>query len=989
MSLVIALTLMAQATTSIAYTIEGKQDKALSGHPFKAKQQKKNSKARGKSHNLKNVSDDTSDKGASQAIAGDKSRFRDKKNSHKEAKSELRLESASEKQNLTRSGGKVPQAKVTSSVRLPRFVRPFKYAITVEPDLVEGTFKGHEKISVVLSKPVSAITVNSLDLTVEKVAIRGEEGEETSPIQARVSINPHLQQATFDFGRKLEAGRYEISVAFKGCFNEKLRGFYRAYYTDENGGKQILAATQMEPTEARRMFPCFDEPDFKASYQITAIVDSDLKAVSNAEVQSEREDATRNKKIITFAPTPKMSTYLICLVIGKLEATPAIFSAGIPIRVWSVRGKSAMGKFAQDVASRLMTYYHSYFHIRYMAQKLDLIAIPDFEAGAMENVGAITFKEQLLLLSDKASARDRQWVAGVVAHEMAHLWFGDLVTMKWWDDIWLNEAFATWMSCKAIDNLFPEWHACDEFGVHLDDHHNEVMETDAMLSTRPIHFHVVEPADVNEMFDEITYEKGASILRMLEQFVSDRVFQAGVDRYLRLHAYGNATTADLWQAVQAVSGRPIVQLMKNWVNEPGYPKVSVEFFQDAVKNIKKMKLTQERFLLDSPLKPKAAGKPVVWFVPVSIKTWSGKSGFAGDVNSVSTKLLETKELVFPMGGKIKQFLANASGYGYFVTGYQSADLRALEPLIQTKLQGKERRDLLRDQWYQLKASQIPVAQYLDLTSFYQSETEPAPTQQLLSQFHALSNFIEPANRPAFAKLVQSRLSAIKARLGWTAASGESEQVRILRGQVIECLGTIGQDDDTINRAKDLFRMYQADYTAVDSDLIDAITYVVAYNGDAEDYRAIKQLWQSAKNPQDEQRNLMALGLFRTPDLLKQTLDLAISDDVHKQDGPRLMVNIFDRNPERLLAWQFFKKNWNVMLSKWSVFALPHVVERMVWFNLPQQEADLRTFFAAHPVPAGTSDVKRMLERVRVNVRFVQDNGQELQEYLESTLRSST
>lgn len=962
LSLVVAFAMLAGATTSLAYTIDGKQDKAAS---FKERQQKKHAKEK--------LS------GQRDASVG----FRARKSSPQEVRKQCKVRSGS-------SASKRSITKAIKGIRLSRFVRPSKYSITVEPDLAEGTFKGAEKISLLVSKPVDSITVNSLELTIEKATIRGEQNETGQrQLTSTVSLDPQLQQATFNFGRTLVPGRYELSIDFKACFNEKLRGFYRAYYTDESGAKQVLAATQMEPTEARRMFPCFDEPDLKATYQITAVIDSDLKAVSNAEIQSEKEDAARGKKIITFAPTPKMSTYLICLVIGKLESTPAIFSAGIPIRVWSVKGKSAMGTFAQEVASRLITFYHSYFHIRYMGQKLDLIAIPDFEAGAMENVGAITFKEQLLLLSDKASARDKQWVAGVVAHEMAHMWFGDLVTMKWWDDLWLNEAFATWMSCKAIDHLYPEWHACDEFGVHLDDHHNEVMETDAMLSTRPIHFNVIEPADVNEMFDEITYEKGASVLRMLEQYVSDRVFQAGVDRYLRLHAYGNATTSELWQAVQAVSGKPIVQLMKNWVDEPGYPKVSVEFFHDVVKNIKKMKLTQERFLLDPPAKAKAAGKPVIWYVPVSIKTWSGKGGFAGDVNSVNTKLLDTKELVFPLGGKIKQFLANSSGYGYFITGYQSADLRALEPLIQTKLQAKERRDLLRDQWYQLKASQIPVAQYLDLTSYYQTETEPAPVQQMLSQLKALNDLVDPISRPAFAKLVQSRLSQIKDRLTWNTQPGERDQVKILRGQVIQFLGTIGQDDDMINRAKDLFRMYQADYTSVDPNLIDAITTIVAYNGDAEDYKAIKQLWQSAKNPQDEQRNLMALGFFRSPELLKQTLDLSISDDVHKQDGPRLLVTIFDQNPERLLAWQFFKDNWQTMLNKWSVFAIPHVVERMSTFCQPQQETDLQSFFAAHPVPAGNSDVSRMLERVRINVRFVQDNGQELQEYLESIPRSST
>src|SRR6185312_3754268 len=386
---------------------------------------------------------------------------------------------------------------------------------------------------------------------------------------ASIDLDEPLQRCRLAAAHPLAPGQWRLHIEFRGTLNDKLRGFYRSTYKDRNGSTQTLAATQFEATDARRAFPCWDEPDFKAVFSTTLVIDSALTAVSNSAVLSETQE--RGKKVVRFADTMKMSTYLVAFVVGGMEASDLTLVGKTPLRLWTVPGKKHLTPFGQEIATASLQFFERYYDIPYPADKLDLLAIPDFAAGAMENLGAITFRETALLVDPaEATHAELERVADVVAHENAHMWFGDLVTMSWWNGIWLNEAFATFMEMLAVDAWKPQWQRWVAFGVSR----GAAMSVDGLHSTRPIEFPVTAPREADAMFDVLTYEKGASVLRMLEQYLGPDVFRTGVRDYLRAHQYDNADTGDLWAALGHAAKQPIPAVMDGWIFAPGYPLVS-------------------------------------------------------------------------------------------------------------------------------------------------------------------------------------------------------------------------------------------------------------------------------------------------------------------------------------------------------------------------------------------------------------------------------
>lgn len=856
-----------------------------------------------------------------------------------------------------------------SAARLPDVAHPKKYTLVFEPDLVHQTFKGQETIRLQVDKATNSVVLNATELKLDSATITG--GDVKQPETAVGTLATAKEQLTLTFPVVLKPGMYNLNVKFTGILNDKLRGFYRSVYCDSKGQKIAIATTQMEPTDARRMFPCFDEPAYKASYQITAIVDKSQKAISNAPVLSEKPVQNGAKKAVSFAETPPMSTYLVALMIGNFESTPAKVVDGIPIRVWSVPGKTKMGTYALDVAARLMTYYNKYFGIKYPSQKLDLIAIPDFEAGAMENLGAITFRETALLVDDKtASTETKQHVAGIVAHEMAHMWFGDLVTMKWWDDLWLNEAFATWMASKAVDTLFPQWHEWDQFGLTR----AAALSSDSLRSTRAIHFEVKDPNQANEMFDEITYSKGASVLRMLEKFVSEPVFQHGVHNYLTEHSYGNATTKQLWQAIGEVSNKPIPEIMHGWVYQPGYPLISAQYTDEG----KKLVLEQGRFYLDPPKQPPKYKN--IWDVPIGLRDL--------DATTSSVKLLDKPEAKFDLDQAAASLIANAGGDGFYRVKYPAETLNAIRPQIQQKMSVPERLGLLSDQFALTIAGKIPITDYLDLTKSYKDEQDASVMSAMIGEFGNIRKILSPDLYSQFSVFIRDRLLPSKARLGWEAKKDEPDLVRMLRGDVLSTLGTSGQDEKTIAEARERFAQYLKSADSIDPNLVHAIIAIVAYNGDKKDYEEIKHLWKTAKTPEAEHRALNALAYFRRPELIKETLAMTLSNAVRTQDAPHLISIELNNDVGKEMAWDFTKTNWEKLKARFPMNMLPHLVGSASSFSTTDKEADLKAFFKTHPVPAGQRTVAKLLERVSINVNFRKNTESALKDWLSTTRLSS-
>ena len=497
----------------------------------------------------------------------------------------------------------------TEPAVLPKNIKPLHYQIELKPDIENFTFAGNETIDVSISESSSNITLNSLDIDIQSASITvGGFVLKTETI----TYNKESETCTLAFVQEIPIGNGEIHIAFSGILNDKLRGFYRSQYIDPEGNTQYLATTQFEATDARQAFPCWDEPECKATFSVTLVVPSELVALANTP-EIENTELPNGLKSVQFAKTPIMSTYLLAFVVGDLTHIEKEAASGTIVGVWTTRGKQDQGRFALDTSVKLLSFFNDYFGIPYPLEKLDHIAIPDFAAGAMENWGAVTYRETALLVDPlNSSAGTRQRVAEVVAHEMAHMWFGDLVTMKWWDDLWLNESFASWMGTKAVDWLFPEWEMWTQF-VNMDT--NRALSLDGLKNSHPIEQEVENPAEVSQLFDAISYSKGASVIRMLEQFLSPEVFRQGLHKYLSANKYQNAQTVDLWDALEEVSRQPVTEIMNTWTSQMGYPVVSVTS-ETSNKGLT-LKLSQERFVYDNILSEETATK-MQWQVPVRV-----------------------------------------------------------------------------------------------------------------------------------------------------------------------------------------------------------------------------------------------------------------------------------------------------------------------------------------------------------------------------------
>ena len=446
--------------------------------------------------------------------------------------------------------------------RLPRGAVPARYDVELAPDLATATFDGRVEITVDVREPIPELVLNAIELDIAEVRVDGSD--------VQWHLEPETERLVVRPVGGLEPGTVSLVISFTGALNDKLRGFYRSTFRDDDGNEQVIATTQMESTDCRRAFPCWDEPDFKAVFGITLVIDPALLAVSNGP-EVERAERPDGKVAIRFADTMVMSTYLVAFVVGPLEATEPVDVDGIPLRVVHVPGKAHLTGLALDVGAFCLRWFQEYYGIAYPGDKVDLVALPDFAAGAMENLGCITFRETALLIDTTTSTMDEQMrIADVVAHELAHMWFGDLVTMRWWNGIWLNEAFATFMELIACDAYRPDWDRWTLFGLDR----SAAFETDSLASTRSVEYPVRSPEDCEGMFDVLTYEKGGALLRMLEQFLGPERFRAGVSHYLATHAYGNTETNDLWDAIEATTGEPVRRMMDSWIWQPGFPLIA-------------------------------------------------------------------------------------------------------------------------------------------------------------------------------------------------------------------------------------------------------------------------------------------------------------------------------------------------------------------------------------------------------------------------------
>jgi puromycin-sensitive aminopeptidase len=829
--------------------------------------------------------------------------------------------------------------------RLPTTVFPERYEIKLTPDLSTATFTGEEKVLIQIIEPVRQIIVNVAELEFQAVSIKGPGGK---VVRGNTALDIENEQATFHFPETLNPGRWELQITYSGILNDKLHGFYRSTYKDPDGREKTLASTQFESTDARRAFPCWDEPASKAVFQVTLVVDQSLTAISNARVLRETPLSGTGKKEVVFADTIKMSTYLVAFIVGEFEGADPVMVGNAPLRVWAVPGKGHLAKLAQEIGAFSLAFFSRYYDIAYPGDKLDLIAIPDFASGAMENLGAITFRETALLVDEgKATRAELERVADVVSHENAHMWFGDLVTMKWWNGLWLNEAFATFMEMLAVDAWKPEWRRWDSFTVSR----AAAMQVDGLKSTRPIEFPVERPEEAAGMFDVLTYEKGASVLRMLEQYLGADKFRDGIRLYLRRHEYANAETTDLWDAVEESTKEPARALMDSWIFQAGYPLISVE------RKKSDLILSQRifRYLQDGDNPDRK------FHVPVFLRAGTKR----GTVNK--TVLLTDQELRIQLPEDFDWVVVNAGGHGFYRVRYSSELMTAVKRELQSNLLAVERFNLANDTWATTLAGLTPLTDYLDLIDLLRDETDLNVWSMVIISSHHLHRILDDVQERLFQERIRAVFNPALQRLTWSPKEGETELERQLRGDLINALGTVAEDKACQQRARELYAQYEKDPTSVERNLVPALVSIVAHTGTGADYDKFYSRFKNAQTPQEETRYLFALGAFRQPDLIDRTLQMTISGEVRTQNAPYLMRGILLNKNAREKAWSFMKQHWNEMLNKYPDNSIPRMCEGIIGLVTPELEADVREFFSRHPVKQGAKQLEQHLERLHIAV----------------------
>jgi aminopeptidase N len=842
-------------------------------------------------------------------------------------------------------------AIVAQAQRLPTVARPEHYSLELTPNLKDATFAGSETIDLTLAQPVGSITLNAAEIKFGSVTtnVSGRE------LKATVTTDDAKEQATLAFDQTLPAGKLTLKIEYRGMLNNELRGFYLS-----KTAKRNYAVTQFEATDARRAFPCFDEPAFKATFDIQLTVDKDDTVISNTSMISDTPGPVVGEHTVKFATTPKMSTYLVAFLVGDFQCVSGE-SDGVPIRACSTPDKVEQGKFAVSAAEFMLHYYDTYFGIKYPMPKLDMIAIPDFEAGAMENFGAITYRETDLLIDEKtASLGAKKEVAVVVAHEMAHQWFGDMVTMEWWDNIWLNEGFATWMENKATAAWHPEWNVPEDVASDL----NKTLNLDAGRTTRTIRAKADTPDEINEMFDGITYDKAGAVLGMVENYLSEETFRQGVHNYLAAHLYANATAEDFWNAQTANSHKPVDKIMESLVEQPGVAGLT---FAEPSKGA--VNVNQRRFFLS----PSAKGTgPEAWSLPVCFKSAGGSAKC--DVLSSRKQTLSVPDASF--------FFANASGKGYYRSTYPPDVYAKLVASVESGLTPEERISLIGDQWAQVRANKIPVGSYLYLVAAVKDDSSGTVLSSAFSGVAAIDSHVAStdAERDALSAWVRKTFKPSLERLGPPSPTDTPEKTE-LRAVLFSTLGTIGKDPEVIAQARSIAEKYLSNPSSVDTTLAHPALNIAAINGDAAFFDQLEKVYETSSNPQQQEGALYELSYFKDRRLEKRALDYTLSDKVRNQDSPRMLTIPFRSRDTRDFAWQYIQQNWGKAMAQLTKWSAAYVVAATGSFCSTESRDQVTAFFSVHKVASSERSLQRAIDQINDCIEFRADQGDNLKAWL--------
>jgi puromycin-sensitive aminopeptidase len=821
--------------------------------------------------------------------------------------------------------------------RLPDDVRPTHVEATLRVDLAGRAFRGSGRLALALGRETRELVLHALELEISHAVLHA--GGEALP--ATVRLAAASETAVLTLARPAPAGPAVLELEWSGRFCDGLRGLYPA--------GPGLAATQFEAADARRVFPCLDEPGFKAPWRLSVEAPAGLEVISNGrQVAVEDRGGTR---LVRFEETPPLPTYLVALVVGPLAVGGEGAVRGVPVRTLAVPARAGLAAFGQEVAEAALPRLEDYFGLPYAFGKLDQVGLPDFEAGAMENAGLVTYREVVLLLDPAtASLAQEKRVAEVVTHELAHQWFGNLVTMRWWDDLWLNEAFATWMAFLVVDDWRPDWRVWLEF----DQGKAAAMALDALRSTHPIRAEVRTVAEATEAFDLITYEKGGAVLRMLEGWLGRERFREGIRLYMRRHQRGNATAADLWGALGESSGEPVPELAEAWIDRPGFPVLSASL------DGRRLRLAQHRFLSA----PGESDPGASWPVPVVVRYAAG--GATGELRHLLRGREETLELpVAPDWA-----WPNAAATGFYRVALDERLRRSLVAHL-AALAPQERIALLSDEWALVRSGERPVPAWLDLAAALREEEDHAVLDELVGRLAAVEHrLVDEPDRPRLQAEVRRLLGPALRRCGWEAAPGEGDEARLRRAALLRAVGVVGREPAAAaEAAARLDRFVAGERGAVEANLQDAVVAMVARGGDAARFEGFRGLFAREEEPAFRRRWLLALAAFEAPPLVERAVEHAFGAEVPLQDWASFAAALLANPAAREPFWARLRRDWPAVQARLehAPMLLRRVVEAMGQLTLARHLEEARAFLAAHPVEAARAAAAQTLERLEQEV----------------------
>lgn len=834
------------------------------------------------------------------------------------------------------------------SSRLSNNINPENYNLSIEPNFDKLTFKGTVEIKVNIKSPTNTIILHSLDLKIDKTYLKSNENN-----TIKTEINKEEETLQLTLKNKIQNSQI-IIIEFSGSVSDNLKGLYVAKYKDKTD--KIFLTTQFEAPYARRAFPCFDEPSKKATYNLSLKINPELKAVSNMPIG--KEEKSEGKKIVHFQQTPIMSTYLLYFAIGELEFLEDTYR-NIQLRIVTTPGKSKDGKFALELTKKFLKYFEEYSNIPYPLPKLDLLAIPDFEAGAMENWGAITFREILLLQNEKTSIAVKKRIAEVIAHELWHQWSGNLVTMDWWEDLWLNESFATYMAFKAMNHYFPEWNSLEDFVI---EETSGAFSKDSLKTTHPIAVKVNNPNEIAEIFDAISYGKGGSVLRMIESFLGEEAFKKGVQKYLLKYKYKNAIASDLWDSLTEFSKAPIKEIMIDWLTKPGYPLIEV------TKKASTINLKQKKF----NSKP---NEKVTWKIPLTIKN---KENTLREIFDKESKSITINS---------NWIKTNEGQNGFYRTKYDETTLQELSQLILKKqLPAIDRFGVQNDLFYLCLFGEVTIDSYLDFISCYKNEDNYTVLLDLCSNMREIYNSFSQENysKENWKKFKSLSITPFKNKikqLGFQPKPNDSQQDSLIRSLSINYL-QFSEDKETLDFCKENFKSFIKNPSSLHPDIKGAVITASAENGNQETYNLLLKTYNTTTNVEEKVKILSALFRFKNEEITINALNFSLTKDVRIQDL-RTVFSIVEINPfARNIFFAWVKKNWSKLktLEK-SPYIFMGLIRTIILQSKESEKAEISSFLNKEKVKYESTKANSF-ETSDIDNQWVKNNKDILRNYLD-------